>query len=414
MPPHDYNIPDPPLAIPSGLAENFVARLNPGTNQFRIQPRRFGLNSQINYASINDSPSEKRDLKLGPPSRWPDWHPLFHKHGLQVMDAAGFVNSTAYRTEYQMPSSRLETDYIIHPVLMEDMWHGLQPGEYALMEPALRLASAILDDPDTLCFFAGLTVPSRSMPWLHVPYIGKCAAFRPSDPLDHVAQTAVYERLTNMRSYMVWSMQDIKTVAGDFEAFEVNVPWSDNENKVALGANGVGTRSSVIYISRGYTDAMRMFLDNHPTQPEIGRYINDTQYLAGIPFEDNIYLDEHSAITRSTLLFADTLIHEFAHAVCGAYFDVSAMAIPGDPFFAGDRSNEVGHAISSYIWRGNPAAMMYSRVPQSLSSRWMQQHIGPLGLYWADKWDKWNVDRGNSGSTKTRSLGPVDCMNLQR
>ncbi|KAI5202239.1 hypothetical protein E4T38_05717 [Aureobasidium subglaciale] len=373
MPPHDYNIPDPPLAIPSGLAENFVARLNPVTNQFRIQSRRFGLDSQLNYASMDDPPTEQRDLKLGPP----------------IMDAAGFVNSTAYRTESQMPSGRLDTDYIIHPVLMEDMWHGLQPGEYTLMEPALRLASAILDDPDTSCFFAGLTVPSRSVPWLHVPYIGKCAAFRPSDPLDHVAQTAVYERLTNMRSYMVWSMQDIKTVASDFEAFGVNVPWSDNENKVALGANGVGTRSSVIYISRGYTDAMRMFLDNHPTQPKIGRYINDTQYLAGIPLEDNIHLDEHSAITRSTLLFADTLIHEFAHAVCGAYFEVSAMAIPGDvpynhifePFFAGDRSNEVGHAISSYIWRGNPAAMMYCRVPKSLSSRWMQQHIGPLGLY---------------------------------
>lgn len=100
------------------------------------------------------------------------------------MEAAGFINSTACggTGEGQMPSGRITTalgNGPIHPLLTEDMWHGLRAGEYALMEPAIRLASAISDDPESLCFFAELMVPSDQMPWIYVQHTGRCPIYGP-------------------------------------------------------------------------------------------------------------------------------------------------------------------------------------------------------------------------------------------
>lgn len=91
------------------------------------------------------------------------------------------------------------------------------------------------------------------------------------------------------------------------------------------------TRTSVIHMSRGYVDAMRMHLGSDPTFTEFGRFINDTQYLASITLKNMIRINEGSAIARSTVLFVDTLIHELTHAVSGAYFDIVPMAISGMP-----------------------------------------------------------------------------------
>lgn len=175
-------------------------------------------------------------------------------------------------------------------------------------------------------------------------------------------------------------------------------------------------------MSRGYVDAMRMYLDSDPTFTELGRFINDTQYLASIPLEDTIRINEDSAIARSTVLFVDTLIHELTHAVSGAYFNIVPMAISGiprhshvyEPFFAGDRCNETGHAMSSYIFRGNTRGIHQWNIPQNYSSLWLQQHIGPLGLYWPDKWDRWQIDQGGQDPCRPRAVDPVDYGVLQR
>ncbi|KAI4722933.1 hypothetical protein E4T48_00642 [Aureobasidium sp. EXF-10727] len=423
-----YNVPDPPPGVPPGFdIDNYVAKLNPATNQFDIYPRVQGKYTQQELESV-DPITGNRDLKLGPPSRAPDWHPVVEQWGLQVMGAAGFINSTAYRTpakgQRQMPTGRLTAVLghgPIHPVLREDMWHGLRAGEYALMEPAIRLASAILDDPETLRFFAGITVPSDQMPYVNLPHIGKCPIYGPSQPLDATALTDIYKKVTDMRGYMAWEMQDMDTIINNHSAFGLTKPWVENNGKVAQGARGIGTRASVIYMSRGYTDIMRMYFDTDPTLTELGRFINDTQWLASTPIEDNILISEESAIARSTVLFVDTLIHELTHAICGVYFDVTLMAIPGmpqhshiyEPFFAGDRCNETGHAISSYIFRGNPTGICHWNIPQNHSSLWLQQHIGPLGLHWADKWDKWKIDPGAFPTGQTRAVDNVDYNVLQ-
>ncbi|KAH0399945.1 hypothetical protein KCU89_g5690, partial [Aureobasidium melanogenum] len=126
---------------------------------------------------------------------------------------------------------------------------------------------------------------------------------------------------------MRWTLQDMNTMLGDRSAFGLTKPWVESNGKVAEGARGLGTRASVIQISRGYVDAMRMYFNTDPTLTELGRFINDTQYLASIPLEDTICINKDSAIARSTILFADTLIHELTHAISGAYFNIIPMTI---------------------------------------------------------------------------------------
>ncbi|KAG9691445.1 hypothetical protein KCU76_g7453, partial [Aureobasidium melanogenum] len=422
-----YSVPDPPPVVPPGFdPSNYVARLNRVTNRFGIQPRSTGSYSQLGLLST-DPIGGHMDLKVGPPSRAPDWHPLLEKWGLQVLEAAGFLNSTAYRGagEGQMPLGRLTAVLghgPIHPLLREDMWHGLRAGEYALMEPAIRLASAILDDPQTLCFFAGLTIPSDKMPFIHLQHIGRCPIYGPSQPLDAAALADVYGKITDMRGYMRWTLQDMQTMLGDRRAFGLTKPWVESNGKVAEGARGPGTRASVIHISRGYVDVMRMYFNSDPMLTELGRFINETQYLASVPLGDKICINEDSAIARSTILFADTMIHELTHAISGAYFNIIPMATPGmprhshvyEPFFAGDRCNETGHAISSYIFRGNTIGINQWNIPQDYSSLWLQMHIGPLGLYWPDKWDKWMIDYGTNDSCRPRAVDPVEYNVPQR
>jgi hypothetical protein len=165
-----------------------------------------------------------------------------------------------------------------------------------------------------------------------------------------------------------------------------------------------------------------MYLTNDPGRVGLGRFANDTQFLASVPLQDSIHIDEESVLARSTVLFVDTMIHELAHAVSGAYFDVNAMALPGmpkhvhvyEPCFAGDRSNETGHAISSYIFRGNPSGIYQWNIPQDISSSWLQQHIGPFGLWCPARWDKWIVDQGYSSPSKPRAVDPVEPGALDR
>ena len=237
-----YGIPDPPPVVPPGFnPENYVARLNRVANRFEIHPRLRGQYSQL--ASID--PIVRGELKVGPPSRVPDWHPLLEKWGLQVFSAAGFINSTAYGGfgQGQMPEGRLTAATghgPIHPLLREDMWQGLRPGEYSLMEPAIRLASAILDDPDTLRFFAGLMVPSDQMPYVNLQHIGRCPRFVPSPPLDVNAQADTYKKLLDVRSYMAWGLVDMEIMIDTHFAFGLTRPGLDSNGMVCDGVRGPG------------------------------------------------------------------------------------------------------------------------------------------------------------------------------
>jgi hypothetical protein len=213
-----YGIPDPPPVVPPGFnPDNYVARLNHVANRFEIQPRSRGQFSQITPALMN--PIAGGELKVSPPSRAPDWHPLLEKWGLQVFSAAGFVNSTAHRGpgEGQIPIGRLTAA----------TGNGV-------------LASAILDDPDTLRFFAGLMVPSDQMPCVDIPHIGKCPIYGPSPPLDPIAQADVYKKLLDMRRLMVWRLEELNTMLGAHNALRFTKPGLDRNGRVYDGARGSG------------------------------------------------------------------------------------------------------------------------------------------------------------------------------
>ncbi|TIA53938.1 hypothetical protein D6C77_07937 [Aureobasidium pullulans] len=415
-------IPDPPALAPPGVHQSdYIARLNRAANRFDVYPYQPGKYTQLELDS-EDPIASGRDLKIGPPSQVPDWHPLLHKWGLQVMAAAGFVNSTAYSApgQFYLPLGRLAKitdDQPIHPVLREDMWHNLLPDEYKLMEPALRLASAILDDPETLHFFAGLTIPTRQMPCRMIPHIGICPVFNVSDPLSAAGLRNTYNRLVDMRNSMRWCLQPQEMMMQRFGAFGVTQAMVDDNDNTIEGARGPATRCSVCHVSRGYTDALRMYLGSHPSKIGLGRFINDTQFLAEIPLQDTIIIDEESAIIRSTLLMADTIVHEFTHAVNAAYFDYTAVMSPvagstpqvWEPYFAGDRANEVGHVVSSFVFRGNPQAITQFSIPQTQLSHNQQQHIGTLGMFWTNKWDRWRRDNGGTGGLgASRIIDDID------
>lgn len=128
----------------------------------------------------------------------------------------------------------------IHPLLRQEMWQGLRADEYALMEPAIRLASAILDDPDTLRFFAGLMVPSDQMPCVNIPHIGKCPIYGPSQSLDTTAQADVYKKLLDMRRHMVWRLEEMNTILGVQTALGLTKPGLDRNSRICDGARGPG------------------------------------------------------------------------------------------------------------------------------------------------------------------------------
>lgn len=99
-----------------------------------------------------DWPFEQR---LGYPSTREGWHPLVFKYGLQVLDAAGFINFETTKPHTYNPNGYWESKRNrsgtlaerIHPVLRKEMWHLFTDEEYKTITPALLLATAILDDP---------------------------------------------------------------------------------------------------------------------------------------------------------------------------------------------------------------------------------------------------------------------------
>ncbi|KAG9959656.1 hypothetical protein KCU61_g7219, partial [Aureobasidium melanogenum] len=99
---------------------------------------------------------------LGPPTHDADWHGIIAKWGLPILEKAGFPNYyPPDDDDYAEPIGRLararnpyqDDNKRIHPVLRQDMWPGIDDDDYQLLEPALLLASALLDDPGTLVFF---------------------------------------------------------------------------------------------------------------------------------------------------------------------------------------------------------------------------------------------------------------------
>lgn len=109
--------------------------------------------------------------------------------------------------------------------------------------------------------------------------------------------------------------------------------------------------------------------------------LEDTLDLAGVPeshkFGD---FDLNSAIMRTYLLLANTLIHEFAHVFSGAYYNEPYWLFAGredykEPWVAGNRNNEMGYSLVKHVLDENPYASFIWRIPMSHYERNLQSTL---------------------------------------
>lgn len=202
-----------------------------------------------------DWPFEQR---LGYPSTREGWHPLIFKYGLQVLDAAGFINFETTKPHTYNPkgyweSKRNRSGLLaerIHPVLRKEMWHLFTDEEYKTIMPALLLATAILDDPGKwyeaarrqpqacrsstccasyanlwsflvmLCLFYALSRPTAQLTTFEDPHLGTCKKLNIPATLTEQEQWEVHEKLCAMREWTSfrWDNSQIFVDSGSLAA----------------------------------------------------------------------------------------------------------------------------------------------------------------------------------------------------
>ena len=153
---------------------------------------------------------------LGAPNDIPAvWQPLLGHWGFPLLEKAGFLNyypdDDSPGDKNTKPLGRLarkrnpsgKTRERIHPVLRMDMWNQGDDDEYELMEPALLIASAILDDPATLAFFHAVA-DQNSMTQFHDATHGPCLVASVPNTLTEQQQTEVYNKVIKMRDWTTY------------------------------------------------------------------------------------------------------------------------------------------------------------------------------------------------------------------
>ena len=185
-------------------------KLDAQTNQFHTRLLTF---EDVGPRKFDDHGPEDL-LRLGGPSDVTTigednykWDFLDHHFGLQVLNAAGFINGQMPAGVYNPKGDlyALHTDDPRHPVFRREMWIGLTDDDWRLLEPPLHFVSAILDDPNVLTFFAAYFANS------HVVY---------ADHLRRHIRTAaipayltpgqifgLYERLIQARQHMTFMFE---------------------------------------------------------------------------------------------------------------------------------------------------------------------------------------------------------------
>jgi hypothetical protein len=183
-------------------ARNFVARYNQNGTDFDVAPE------NINTAQW--------PYHLGSTIQGPEVPALIRKWGLQTLEAAGFVNHEPEVGEvYIDPIGRLaktknpleEPEKQVHPVLRKDMFAFTTDEDYELLQPALLLASAILDDPPTLHFFYAVSHVAQHS-WITDPKLGQCRIITIPATLSKAQQIAANKKVMDMRSWTRWNIRD--------------------------------------------------------------------------------------------------------------------------------------------------------------------------------------------------------------
>lgn len=131
-----------------------------------------------------------------------------------MLEKTGFINFYPGDEDVDMePLGRLagkrnpigRKTELIHPILRRGMWKGIDDDQYDLMEPAILLASAMLDDPATLAFFHAIADTS-SMTQFHDTKYGSCFVASIPPTLTDQQQTEVYNNIIQMRAWTAWHL----------------------------------------------------------------------------------------------------------------------------------------------------------------------------------------------------------------
>ncbi|KAH0029796.1 hypothetical protein KCU78_g3238, partial [Aureobasidium melanogenum] len=307
----------------SEFSSRYAAKLNKNKNGFDVK--------------LFD-PNDATAHKLGPPSQMPDYPHLIEKYGLQVLDAAGFLNHKAVLTS----------------VFRSEMWVNLTDRQYSLIKPASLIASAVLDDPLTLNHFHALSVPAASMDTIsHVSstLTADCKIMDIPDTLSPNQQRAVFRKLCAMRNLTHWRFENDDTKEG--MAFTDPITNAAGQYIVATEPQ---TAQSSIMIRTVYLRVLEYYAASvDPDNESYSRIIDDTYMMAGIHTSRRAPINHISAIYRTGYLLAATLLYEFTHAFAMAYFEVpltSALDNVYEPWVRGNRANEQGWAFENYTFGG--------------------------------------------------------------
>ncbi|TIA56228.1 hypothetical protein D6C77_07049 [Aureobasidium pullulans] len=405
-----YGIPYPPalddtITFSDGSAEPpdweiyakyYGARFKPGGNGFDVRLINFNDPSGEGKYFEEDWPYE---YHLGAPDDRPDgWDPPIQKWGLKLLDAAGFINNpTQEAVSYMAPHGKWAPERQkydlsrenVHPVFRCAMWPNISQLEYAAIMPALLLATAYLDDPKTLCLFHAISAPSSQMTLFRDEKLGYCQRVQIPATLSEIEQKAVFDKMVAMREYTTFNWADDEG-PDTVHAIAWTSPRLDAKRRY-IPASGPFTRKTDIYMSTHILHVMSLM-------PIKAYPFFDTQFaeeildMAGVADERKPRdFDLISAQMRTAYMFAATLVHEFAHAFCKAYFERpdTKPAQPNEPWLADNRNNELGHAVILQILGGIPGSNTLYRIPMSSAEVIKQWNYVPFGIHFREPWDMW-------------------------
>ncbi|KAG9663492.1 hypothetical protein KCU64_g1278, partial [Aureobasidium melanogenum] len=390
---HRFNTLHPPRKppyIPERRWSKFSSRLRAKLNDDKT-------GFDVKLAVFSDSTA----YKLGPPSSVPDYPHHLEKYGMQVLEAAGFLNHKDEGTSgkingrwafeaWRNPDHSPDLQKRIHVVWRWQEWVNITPHQYSLMTPALLLASAILDDPVTLNYFYALAMPADSMDTVSHASKGlmaDCKIMKIPDVLPAGEEWAAYLNVYLASMYIrSWGFED---GLGCF-AYTARSQDSNGNYEKAYRPN---TSRTYVRLDSTFLSVLEYFeAGQNSNEDKYSRIFDDLQAMAGIPTTNRAPISHTSAIYRTYFLLAQTLLHEFAHAFSLSYFERpnSEGGPSDDPWFPGDRANEQGFAFENYVFGGVVETSILSIPPMSTAfADGLQSVVAPFGFQTNRQWDVW-------------------------